>query len=102
MAGRVIAEHERRCLLLFLGNRSFEFEDGQHGVSEWGTNIVERGGGLRREIFLVGSETKWLAAVLLEVSRRNTRFGFIDRITKGNRSVACWLRRRNKAWPYKS
>ena len=51
-----------RRRLVFLGDSSFEFEeassDGRRGLT-----IVERGGGLRRMIFLVGAEIKWLAAV---------------------------------------
>ena len=74
---------------MFLGDRSFEFEELLCGESLWGITVVERGGGLRRAISLFGEEIDWLETVFQKVSRKRTGHGFLDRYSEGTRSVAC-------------
>ncbi|KAI8016303.1 hypothetical protein LOK49_LG05G00433 [Camellia lanceoleosa] len=67
----MVSEDHSRRRLIFHGDRSFEFEEGQEdGIGCRRVEIVERGQGLRRNIDLVGAEIKWVATQLLRVSSR--------------------------------
>ncbi|KAI8026078.1 hypothetical protein LOK49_LG02G01749 [Camellia lanceoleosa] len=89
----MVSEDHSRRRLIFLGDRSFEFEEGQEdGIGRRRVEIVERGQGLRRNIDLVGAEIKWVASQLLRLSRRVVNKVFLGRVSGGRRSVACWLR----------
>ena len=46
---------------------------------------------MRREITLVGPEILWLAKILHRLSPEAYGYGFIECLTEGAWSVACWL-----------
>ncbi|KAI7979171.1 hypothetical protein LOK49_Contig476G00002 [Camellia lanceoleosa] len=82
-----------RRRLIFLGDRSFEFEEGQADViGRRRVDIVERGHGVRRAIALFGAEIQWVVAQLRKASTTNFGGVFLGRVSGGRRSVACWLR----------
>ncbi|KAI8001701.1 hypothetical protein LOK49_LG09G00353 [Camellia lanceoleosa] len=82
-----------RRRILFLGGRSFEFEEvvadhrGHRQLS-----IVERGQGLRREVVLLGFEVQWTARKLRTESCMSDRHSFSGRLEGKGQSVATWLR----------
>lgn len=81
-----------RHRILFLGGRSFEFEEAiadHRGHRQ--LSIVERGQGLRREVVLSGFEVQWTARKLRTASRMSDRYSFLGRLEGKGRSVATWL-----------
>ncbi|KAF5955063.1 hypothetical protein HYC85_007919 [Camellia sinensis] len=63
-----------RRRILFLGGRSFEFEEASKGVDgKCRISIVERGEGLRRAMVLNGSEARWIVARMSLGTRQGPR-----------------------------
>ncbi|KAI8002726.1 hypothetical protein LOK49_LG08G02836 [Camellia lanceoleosa] len=81
-----------RRRLLFLGGRSFEFEESNTVAGKCGLSIVERGEGLRRAVVLNGSEIRWLVARMRLASKESDSLKFWGRLSGGNRSTAVWVR----------
>lgn len=78
-----------RRRILFLGGKSFEFEEAiadRKGHRQ--LSIVERGQGLRQEVVLSGFEVQWTILKLRAVSRVADRPSFLGRIEGNGRSVA--------------
>ncbi|GMP83969.1 hypothetical protein CsSME_00037691 [Camellia sinensis var. sinensis] len=82
-----------RRRLIFLGDRSYEFEKGlADAIGRRRVDIVERGQGVRQAIELFGAEIKWVADQMRKASKMNTVGVFLGRVSRGQRSVVCWLR----------
>ncbi|KAI7981150.1 hypothetical protein LOK49_Contig68G00005 [Camellia lanceoleosa] len=82
-----------RRRILFLGDRSFEFEEvsvespGGRGVS-----IVERGLGLHRAVVVYGHDVHWLVTRLRTASQDPGDLRFLGRLNGGKRTLAVWVR----------
>ncbi|KAI8026314.1 hypothetical protein LOK49_LG02G00100 [Camellia lanceoleosa] len=91
-----------RRRLIFLGDRSFEFEEGQtDAIGRRRVDIVERGHGVRRAIALFGAEIRWVVAQLRKASTTNSGGVFLggDGFSVGNGWVTKGQQRRLESGP---
>ncbi|XP_028090550.1 uncharacterized protein LOC114290777 isoform X1 [Camellia sinensis] len=81
-----------RRRILFLGGRSFEFEESDGVDGKCGLSIVERGEGLRRAVVLNVSEVRWLVVRMRLASKKSNSLKFWGRLSGGSRTTAVWVR----------
>ncbi|KAI7989360.1 hypothetical protein LOK49_LG13G00570 [Camellia lanceoleosa] len=81
-----------RRRILFLGGRSFEFEESNGPDGKCGLSIVEQGEGLRRAVVLNASEVRWLVDRMRLASQEPSNLKFWGRLSGGSRTTAVWVR----------
>ncbi|KAI8009721.1 hypothetical protein LOK49_LG06G02226 [Camellia lanceoleosa] len=82
-----------RCRILFLGDRSFEFEEvSVVSPSRRGVSIVERGLGLRQAVVVCGHDVQWLVTQLRVALQAPSNLRFLGRLSGGSRTLAVWVR----------
>ncbi|GMP24454.1 hypothetical protein CsSME_00001717 [Camellia sinensis var. sinensis] len=89
----VVPKSNSHQWILFLGTRSFEFEDQEvDKIGRCQIAIVERGLGLRREVVLIGNEIQWLVSRMQLAMKYGEHVSFLGCLQGGPRSMAWWLR----------
>ncbi|KAI8011663.1 hypothetical protein LOK49_LG06G01422 [Camellia lanceoleosa] len=81
-----------RRRIMFLGDRSFEFENvSVESLGHRGVSIVERGLRLRRAVVVYGHDVHWFVTRLRMASQDPGNLQFLDRLSGGNRTLAVWV-----------